>query len=115
VWTPMTRRCSTCGINYPTTIHVCRVCEQQTDLFSNAEPDSDWETHAQMVEAADFDLNPNALTDPGLLCWRVDQLEDAGWPVAEAWDLARRRDVDLHQAVDLIGRCDTFLAYSILV
>src|SRR6266545_1936203 len=111
----MTRRCSTCGINYPLTIMACRVCEGQTDFLSNAEPDTDWESRTQRVEVGEFDLGEPPIADPDLLRWRVSQLEDAGWPVAEAWALAHRRDVDLHRAVDLIGRCDTFLAYSILV
>lgn len=111
----MTSRCSQCGINYPPMIMVCRVCGDQLAPFSNDDPDADWDTRTQRIEATDFNFGEPPIADPDLLRWRISQLEDAGWPLAEAWDLARRRDVDLHQAVELIGQCDTFLAYSILV
>lgn len=47
--------------------------------------------------------------------WRYRQLVNAGFGEVEAADMALRRDVDLHRAVDLAGRCGPEMAYRILV
>lgn len=39
---PGTRRCSLCGINYPTHVGTCRKCGGKTDYVSNGVPDDDW-------------------------------------------------------------------------
>lgn len=47
--------------------------------------------------------------------WRLEQLLQAGYDRHDAGQLARRTDVDLHQAVDLIGHgCPPELAAAIL-
>jgi hypothetical protein len=47
--------------------------------------------------------------------WRLEQLLQAGYDRRDASQLARRTDVDLHQAVDLIGSgCPPELAAAIL-
>lgn len=37
-----------------------------------------------------------------VLAWRVDRLEQAGFDAVTAVELALRRDVDLHRAVELV-------------
>ncbi len=48
--------------------------------------------------------------------WRREELERAGYSVAAAKQLARRHDVDLHLAVELVGRgCPHDVALQILL
>lgn len=48
--------------------------------------------------------------------WRAQELERAGYGVRDAAALAQRHDVDLHFAVDLVGRgCPPELAAQILL
>jgi hypothetical protein len=48
--------------------------------------------------------------------WRTEQLEHAGYGSQEAAKLARRPDVDLHVAVELVRRgCSAELALRILL
>jgi hypothetical protein len=48
--------------------------------------------------------------------WREHELERAGFELALARTLARRLDVDLHQAVDLLNRgCSPDLVARILL
>jgi hypothetical protein len=50
-----------------------------------------------------------------VLSWRLEQLLRAGYDRRDAGQLARRPDVDLHQAVDLVGNgCPPKLATKIL-
>jgi hypothetical protein len=50
-----------------------------------------------------------------VLGWRLEQLMQAGYDRRDAGQLARRTDVDLHQAVDLLGQgCPPDLAVAIL-
>ncbi len=47
--------------------------------------------------------------------WRLEQLLQAGYDLPDARRLARRQDVDLHQAVDLVRTgCPPELAVLIL-
>ena len=47
--------------------------------------------------------------------WRLEQLLQAGYDRRDAGQLARRTDVDLHEAVDLLGKgCPPELAAAIL-
>jgi hypothetical protein len=47
--------------------------------------------------------------------WRLEQLLQAGYDLPDARRLARRQDVDLHQAVDLVrAGCPPELAVLIL-
>ena len=48
--------------------------------------------------------------------WRAEELERAGYDSAVAQELALRPDVDLHVAVELLGRgCPADLAAEILL
>jgi hypothetical protein len=48
--------------------------------------------------------------------WRAEQLESAGYRPEEAAKLARRADVDLHVAIDLVRQgCPAELALQILL
>jgi hypothetical protein len=48
--------------------------------------------------------------------WRAEQLESAGYRSEEAAKLARRADVDLHVAIDLVRQgCPAELALQILL
>lgn len=47
--------------------------------------------------------------------WRLEQLLQAGYNARDAGRLAARRDIDLHEAVDLVGQgCPPQLAVAIL-
>ena len=47
--------------------------------------------------------------------WRAEELERAGYPSADAAQLAARMDVDLHHAAELLARgCTVELALLIL-
>lgn len=48
--------------------------------------------------------------------WRAEQLEHAGFSAQAAFEVALRHDVDLHLAIELIGRgCSPELALKILL
>jgi hypothetical protein len=48
--------------------------------------------------------------------WRLAELERAGYPRDLAQEIARRHDIDLHMAVDLVvGGCTPELAARILL
>jgi hypothetical protein len=50
-----------------------------------------------------------------ILSWRLEQLKLAGYRRAEAEELARRIDIDLHEATDLLRKgCPPELAVAIL-
>jgi hypothetical protein len=48
--------------------------------------------------------------------WRAEALERAGYSAQAAAEIAARHDIDLHQAVDLVGAgCPVPLALRILL
>jgi len=48
--------------------------------------------------------------------WRAEALERAGYSARQAAEIASRHDIDLHQAVDLVGAgCPADLALRILL
>lgn len=52
----------------------------------------------------------------GILAWRAEQLEAAGYPSEDALRLAERTDIDLHLATDLLrDGCATHTALRILL
>jgi hypothetical protein len=54
--------------------------------------------------------------DETVLSWRLEQLRAAGYPRRAAQELAGRRDVDLHLAVELVRRgCTPVTALRILL
>jgi hypothetical protein len=51
-----------------------------------------------------------------VLVWRYERLVCAGYTTEQAIDLAAEPQVDLHDAIDLVGRgCPPHLAATILV
>jgi hypothetical protein len=55
-------------------------------------------------------------TDEEVVAWRYEQLVGGGYRTGHARLLASRRDVDLHQALELVARgCTHELALSILL
>lgn len=58
---------------------------------------------------------PEAAAQEELFSWRLEQLMSAGYGPGEAKFLARRLDVDLHEAMDLLrSGCPSELAVAIL-
>jgi hypothetical protein len=107
----MTARCSDCGIDYPASVTICRVCGDRTSRFPNQAYDPDW---AAKVTAA---LNPApvAWEDP-VPQWRWSQLVKAGYPPKAAEWIAGRRDIDLHTATGLLAAgCALDVAVEILL
>ena len=100
-------RCSICSINYPTGMQVCQSCGSSLSPFADITPDEDWEEKV----AALLDTGPLDADDK-VERWRFGALMRAGYAPAESAELASRRDVDLHFAVEL--RAKTDLAYGIL-
>jgi len=48
--------------------------------------------------------------------WRFEVLYESGWPMADAQLIARRSDIDLHHALDVLRRCgDPELARRIVL
>lgn len=105
-----TRRCSTCGISYPNTnLHIlCDVCRGVTSILTNVDPDADWKDTVKLKQA------PNADPEDKTYWWRAEELYRAGLSYEKALLLAGYRDVDLHEAVALIGKAGGELAYEIL-
>jgi hypothetical protein len=61
-------------------------------------------------------LEEQQVTADEVIGWRFEQLVEAGYQPRKARILARHRDVDLHQAVELVERgCPHELALSILI
>ena len=62
------------------------------------------------------DLTPTQLTEQELVeRWRAQELQRAGFDPEAAAELARRSDVDLHAAVELLQKgCPPAVALSIL-
>jgi len=62
------------------------------------------------------ELDHHRATDEQVLTWRYSQLRRAGCDRRTARMLAERREVDLHQAVDLLDRgCPPAVAVLILL
>jgi hypothetical protein len=61
-------------------------------------------------------LEQRHVTEDEVLEWRFEQLVQVGYDRRHARLLSRRRDIDLHQAVELMQRgCPHELALSILL
>ncbi len=66
-----------------------------------------------MTTAADTEIRDETEVVEG---WRAEQLEMAGYGAQAAAKLARRYDVDLHIAIDLLASgCEPELALKILL
>jgi hypothetical protein len=61
-------------------------------------------------------LEQHEVTTDEVIGWRLEKLLEAGYEPRKARVLSRRRDIDLHQAVELLQRgCPHDLALSILL
>jgi hypothetical protein len=68
----------------------------------------------ESVNTADVEQRETA--EEEILGWRFEQLLHVGYERRQARVLSRRREVDLHQAVDLVRRgCPHALALQILL
>jgi hypothetical protein len=70
------------------------------------------------VETQTDDIADASRPDPAakVLGWRIEQLLAAGFDSDAAFVLALDRNVDLHEAIDLVGRgCPPAIALRILV
>jgi hypothetical protein len=62
------------------------------------------------------ELHKTHVTDEDVVAWRVEQLLRAGSDPCCAVILAKRRHVDLHEALDLLERgCPSKIALEILL
>lgn len=67
------------------------------------------------MSVADLELTEETETER-VERWRLEELERAGYDAAQAQVLARRPEVDLHRAVDLVEQgCAPALAIRILL
>lgn len=112
-------RCSNCGISYPHQHRFmrCPVCGGQTSYFSNVDPDPDWEYSVALKRPTVGEAQEAAADvpdDDDPYWWRAEQMHRAGFTHEQAMVLARRQDVDLHDACDLVGKAGADLAYEIL-
>jgi hypothetical protein len=63
----------------------------------------------------DTQLREREAAEEEIFSWRLEQLQLAGYGPGEAKFLARRLDVDLHEATDLVRKgCPSALAVAIL-
>ena len=68
-----------------------------------------------MTSVADVELIVETETER-VERWRIEELERAGYDAVQAQVLARRQEVDLHRAVDLVVQgCTPELALRILL
>jgi hypothetical protein len=109
------KRCSLCGISYPYFSHgdKCDVCEGPLDGIQDA-PDSDWRESVALAKSAREAIMTN--NDP-VLDWRMKELFRAGYDRTASAAIAAKREIDLHDAVDLIltKGCDPKVAAAILL
>lgn len=108
----MTRRCSVCAINYPATpkFKECPVCDEETSLVSNLEPQEDWQERIESGlgaarPALDVKVDDN----------RLGRFRRAGLGLDRAMEFAGRWEVDLHrfEALRAAG-CDVDTAARIV-
>ncbi|HZO96233.1 MAG TPA: hypothetical protein VFB42_02565 [Gaiellaceae bacterium] len=71
----------------------------------------------QLIEdyTAGAEALPSEARAVEVLCWRLEQLERAGYSSELAYAIAENHEVDLHRACDLLRRgCPEHTAYLIL-
>lgn len=102
------RRCSTCAINYPTSVMRCHACGADTDWLNGAEADTDWQ------QEIDSRLAAPRTEEDRVEAWRIERCLDFGYSKLMALSLAVS-GVDLHQLEDLIAAgCPLDLAAKII-
>lgn len=103
------RRCSLHGINFPTNVTCCPVCEETTDWLNSADPDADWQVAVELAAA----VKPISENDR-VERWRLETCLNLGYSVDVAESLAVS-DADLHCLEDLIrDGCSLELAARIV-
>jgi hypothetical protein len=81
-------------------------------LYGDIQAGRSTEYQSEMPAAELHILDENELIE----AWRAEALERAGYPAQPAAELAARQDIDLHQAMDLLGAgCSVELALRILL
>lgn len=104
------RRCSTCGISYPTSFNHCEICHEATDWINGHEPDPDWESTVEFHLAS----HPS-VTEQGMRDWRHGELFKLGFRGAML-DLLADAHTDMQLARKLIGGgCSHETAARILI
>lgn len=116
------RRCSACGISYPTSISKCDVCGEQNDFISNEDPTPDWQ---EAVNRAKDGTLGGVFAQSGdkVVAWRREQFERLGLDFHRARHFAPLRDnesqgwlVDLNRFRTLVAEgCAPQVAIDILV
>lgn len=76
------KRCSTCGIDYPTYESICRVCDDELSYFSNVDPDPNWrqlsDDAKKEAEGGDYSLR-TPIPVPNCLRCDVVEYEERLW------------------------------------
>jgi hypothetical protein len=90
------RRCSQCGINYPTNEQECPVCEGATDWLSNDDPDVDWQLAVRLREA-----QTPSNTDAEMFRYRKTRLMALGFD-GVLLELLVESPADIHEAERLV-------------
>jgi hypothetical protein len=111
---PRSRRCSLCGISFPSHYGTCRVCKKPMDPMEDP-PDKDWQEKAKQAKA-ELVATEEAAKYDAVREWRRTALEKAGYADEVADALAGRPDVDLRVAENLMARgCSERMALRILL
>ena len=84
------RRCSLHGINFPSTVMRCPVCDEATDWMGSIEPDEEWQLAVELLAAQ----KPISEADR-IERWRLERCLDLGYSVDMAESIAAS-DGDLY-------------------
>jgi hypothetical protein len=90
------RRCSLHGIDFPTSVMRCPVCDEATDWLNSVDPDPDWEHAVELCAGG----RPSTEAEK-IERWRLTVALDLGYGVETAESLAAS-DADLHELANLI-------------
>lgn len=103
------RRCSTCGINYPTSYQSCEACGEKTDWMVGDEPDPDYDEKVRLRLAGP------SVTEAGMRDYRHRELSRLGFGGA-ILDVLADASTDVHLARQLIeSGCPLETAARILI
>lgn len=91
------RRCPPCGINYPTSVFDCPVCDEKTSWASNVDPDADWQLAVDLATQTPS-LSPEA---EKIERWRLQECLRLGYDVETSLSLTVS-DADWHLLADLV-------------
>jgi hypothetical protein len=97
------------GIDFPTSVMRCPICDEATDWLNSANPDDDWERAVELAAAQ----RPSTEAEK-VERWRLKTSLDLGYDVETAESLAVS-DADLHVLARLIRNgCSLELAARIV-